>query len=80
MVQIVGASMQKRKTTGVKVPLVGVRTLENLKRLYIYRQVDILGPSSIMELDAPIPGTDGRVICPLITDAPLRVYRDDKAA
>jgi hypothetical protein len=77
VVHVIAKTLKENLDHGAKKPMVGVRDWNNLSRMYIYRRVDILGPSTVMEIDQPLPGTDGRGICPLITEAALMVYMDE---
>ena len=78
VVHVIAKTLKENIENKAGKPMVGVRDWNNLSRMYIYRRVDILGPSSVMEIDQPLPGTDGRGICPLITEAALMVYMDEE--
>jgi hypothetical protein len=78
VIYVLSKSIKLRFEQNQNRPLVAVRCYDNINRLYIYRKVDILGPSTIMEIDEALPGSNGRGICPLVTEAPLRVHMDDK--
>lgn len=78
VVHVIAKTLKENIENKAGKPMVGVRDWSNLSRMYIYRRVDILGPSSVMEIDQPLPGTDGRGICPLITEAALMVYMDEE--
>jgi len=69
--------LKKRMESGEELPLVCVRLVSRPGKMYIYRKVEILGPSSLAEIEHALPHTNGRGICPLITEAPLRVFVDD---
>ena len=61
-------------------PLMAVRSSVGAYcRMRIYRRVDIEGPSKLVELEKPLPGTGGRGVAVMMTDAPLRVWYDDRA-
>ena len=61
------------------VPMIGVRPAARPEKLSVYRHVEILGESRLLDTpDNPLPGTEGRGICYLVTSAPLRVYFDAK--
>lgn len=51
-----------------------VRNANNLTRRYMYKKVECLGPSQLVELDEPLPGTNGRGICVMVTTEAIRVH------
>lgn len=69
-------SLQDRLKNGGDQPVMAVRSgLHNYEKMRLYRKVDILGPSEMVELfDNPLPGTNGRGVAILFTDHALRVW------
>lgn len=77
IVHVIAKTLAKNMDTGLHQPLIGVRSARNPDQVRVYRHAEILGPSKLMHTpNAPLPGTDGRGICYLVTRAPIRVYLD----
>jgi hypothetical protein len=67
-----------RLTNGGDMPVQAVRSsLYNYSKMQLYRQVDILGPSKLVEMfDKPLPGTAGRGVSVVMSDHALQVWYD----
>ena len=58
-------------------PVMAVRSsLYNYEKMRLYRMVEILGPSELVEMESPLPGTNGRGVAILFTNQPVRVWFD----
>ncbi len=75
-VHVLVSALHHRFQTGEKVQLVCVRSAKRPGAYKLYRKVECLGPASLEEIETPLPGTNGRGICVMVTDAPLRVFTD----
>jgi hypothetical protein len=53
--------------------------LYDYRKMRLYRKVEILGPSELVEMETPLPGTKGRGVAILFTEHALRVWCDGKA-
>lgn len=76
-------ALQSRQEEGWKAhtgsPVMAVRSsLYNYEKMRLYRKVEILGPSELIEMEKPLPGTKGRGVAILFTTARIRVWYDDK--
>lgn len=77
IVHVVAKILQESMQTGVQYELMGVRDFERREDLIIARHVQILGPSDLWHTPTePLPGTNGRGIAYLVTEAPLKLYFD----
>lgn len=76
-------TLQERQQKGWKAGtgkcVMAVRSsLYGYKKMRLYRKVEILGPSELIEMEKPLPGTNGRGVAILFTDHALRVWFDGK--
>jgi hypothetical protein len=77
VVHIVAKNLVANREKGTNLPLVGIRRVADLDRHIVVRHVNILGPSTLVHRpELPLPGTDGRAICVMWTDAALEVFVD----
>lgn len=78
IVHVLAPVLGQRLATGDHVAeMIAVRLVDDPEKVTTYRHVEILGPSELLDTpDHPLPGTNGRGICYLVTKAPLRVYSD----
>lgn len=67
-------ALQERFNGAEGNPLCCVRALSNLSRRNMYSKVEFLGAAELAELSEPLPGTNGRGICVMITKGALRVH------
>lgn len=68
---------QEKWKAGVGDPVMAVRSsLYDYEMMRLYRKVEILGPSELVEMKYPLPGTKGRGVAILFTSAPVRVTWD----
>lgn len=67
-------ALQERFSGTEGNPLCCVRALSNLSRRNMYSKVEFLGASELAEIQEPLPGTNGRGICVMITKGALRVH------
>lgn len=59
-------------------PVMAVRSsLYGYAKMRLYRRVEWNGPTELVEMVKPLPGTGGRGVAIVFTDAPLTVYWDD---
>jgi len=70
-------ALQHRLTTkNCLLPVMAVREAPLYNMLRLFQRVEILGPSSLDPLfHDPLPGTNGRGVAILFTEAPLLVWR-----
>ncbi len=74
-------ALQERQKTPWKAnegqPVMAVRSaLYNYEKMRLYRMVEILGPSMLVEMPEPLPGTNGRGVAILMTREAVRVWFD----
>lgn len=83
-------ALMKRQTDGWKVndgpAVMAVRSaLYGFRKMRLYRKVEILRPSrgdsvaELVEMEQPLPGTNGRGVAILFTTCALRVWYDGDA-
>lgn len=79
IVHVVAKFLKENLEQGKNNMLVGIRPCSSPKRVTLYRHCDILGECRLEHFppEKAIPGTDGRGICYLVTDAAIRVYKDE---
>jgi hypothetical protein len=75
--------LQERQKTGWVAntgdPVMAVRSsLYGYAKMRLYRRVEWDGPTELVEMVEPLPGTGGRGVAIVFTTAPLTVYWDDK--
>ena len=59
-------------------PMIGVRPASNPHKVQEFHRICIQGSSILIpKFRRPLPGTDGRAICYIITSAKLICYRDE---
>jgi hypothetical protein len=77
-------TLQQRLAEGGDKPVMAVRLQDNngeWRRMKLYRKVEWAGPGRtelIEHFDAPLPGTNGRGVAIVYTDAPLAVFWDER--
>lgn len=78
IVHVAAAELKVRMDGGGRPALCGVRDAAEPAAVLYCRHVELLGPSSLWDQDDAdaLPGTAGRGVCYLVTDAPLRVHFD----
>jgi hypothetical protein len=78
IVHVIAKVLGQRMASGDhSAPMIGVRPMAKPEKVSVYRHVEILGKSKLLDTpEHPLPGTDGRGICYLVTKAPIRVYAD----
>ncbi len=81
IVHVLAPVLGQRLASGThNAQIVAVRLASDPEKVTAYRHVEILGPSELVDTpDSPLPGTNGRGICYLVTSAPLRVWSDSHA-
>lgn len=79
-VHVFTPALQYRLEHGGHLPVMAVRSsLYGYRKMKLYHRVQILGPSTMDPLfDAPLPGTGGRGVAILFTQAALRVWYQDR--
>jgi len=77
IVHVLAPMLQANLQDGKQRSIIGVRPFENPETLEVYRHAEILGPCSLMHTpEQPLPGTNGRGICYMVTTAAIRVWVD----
>ena len=77
IVSIHPGHLARNRTEGCCLPAVCVRDDGDADDAVICRDIEILGPSAIYHTpDRPLPSTDGRGVCYLVTEAALRLHID----
>lgn len=77
IVHVLAPNLQANLQDGKQRSIIGVRPFEKPETLEVYRHAEILGPCSLMHTpDQPLPGTNGRGICYMVTTAAIRVWVD----
>jgi len=72
VVHVVAKMLQQNFATGQHRPMVGIRNKNALGKFVLTHHASILGPSQLLHTpQSPLPGTDGRAICVLHTEAPI---------
>ena len=72
IVNVSAKILRENLERGERSPMVMVRDADRMADELIVKSVRILGPSTLGPMfDEPLPGTDGRGICHLVTEASL---------
>lgn len=78
VIHVVAPALKERLDGGDSRPVIAVRSsLYGFKKAMLVRHVELLGPASVEErFLAPLPGTNGRGVVPLVTTHAIEVYFD----
>ncbi len=78
IVHVLSPVLRERMASGEHgPPMIGIRPARRREELRVYRHAEILGSATLMDTpDDPLPDTNGRGICYLVTTAAIKVYTD----
>lgn len=75
VIHVVAKALKESLDGHPEMRVIGIREESDLTKVIMAKHVEILGNVSLIHTpDDPIPGTDGRGVCVLRTNAPILVY------